>query len=237
MVDARWSENLHTVEALHTTFVKLKLVSVNLFCKVLRNRVFYLMLGMVQPAQKWTQSTFMSPSLQEVEQLRLERLQIDEQLRQIGVGYRAPPTRTGGPGVEREKGYLTDDSTNSLHTSRTYGGRGRGRRPSNGQYSGYGEDEGDTFESDVPNGRRVCHGLMFFFFFPSHSLSLLDPGTNSELSNASEPEEVGEREQRPRGIGGDERGSRRGGRGRGANSGRGRGGPASKPSNSISSGM
>uniref|UniRef100_A0A8D0CS16 FMR1 autosomal homolog 2 n=1 Tax=Sander lucioperca TaxID=283035 RepID=A0A8D0CS16_SANLU len=135
--------------------------------------------------------------LQEVEQLRLERLQIDEQLRQIGVGYRAPPSRTGGPGVEREKGYMTDDSSNSLHTSRTYGGRGRGRRPSNSQYSGY--------------------------------------GTNSELSNASESEDLGERDQRPRGIGGDERGSRRGGRGRGSNPGRGRGGPASKPSNSISS--
>ncbi|XP_030578916.1 fragile X mental retardation syndrome-related protein 2 [Archocentrus centrarchus] len=135
--------------------------------------------------------------LQEVEQLRLERLQIDEQLRQIGVGYRAPPGRTGGPGVEREKGYLTDESTNSLHTSRTYGGRGRGRRASNSQYSGY--------------------------------------GTNSELSNASEPEDVTERDQRPRGLGNDERGSRRGGRGRGSNSGRGRGGPGSKPSNSISS--
>uniref|UniRef100_A0A8C3A144 FMR1 autosomal homolog 2 n=1 Tax=Cyclopterus lumpus TaxID=8103 RepID=A0A8C3A144_CYCLU len=135
--------------------------------------------------------------LQEVEQLRLERLQIDEQLRQIGVGYRAPANRTGGPGVEREKGYLTDESTNSLHTSRTYGGRGRGRRASNSQYSGY--------------------------------------GTNSELSNASESEDVSEREQRPRGIGGDERGSRRGGRGRGSISGRGRGGPTSKPSNSISS--
>ncbi len=66
-------------------------------------------------------------------------------------------------------------------------------------------------------------------------LSLLDPGTNSEQSNASESEDV-ERDQRPRGIGGDERGSRRGGRGRGSNSGRGRGGPGSKPSNSISSG-
>uniref|UniRef100_A0A671XTT0 FMR1 autosomal homolog 2 n=1 Tax=Sparus aurata TaxID=8175 RepID=A0A671XTT0_SPAAU len=133
--------------------------------------------------------------LQEVEQLRMERLQIDEQLRQIGVGYRAPPSRTGGPGPEREKGYLTDDSNNSLHTSRTYGGRGRGRRASNSQYSGY--------------------------------------GTNSELSNASESEDVNDRDQRPRGLGADERGSRRGGRGRGSNSGRGRGGPGSKPSNSI----
>ncbi|KAM9426807.1 fragile X mental retardation syndrome-related protein 2 isoform 2-T2 [Pholidichthys leucotaenia] len=136
--------------------------------------------------------------LQEVEQLRLERLQIDEQLRQIGVGYRAPTGRTGGPDrADREKGYLTDESTNSLHTSRTYGGRGRGRRASNTQYSGY--------------------------------------GTNSELSNASESEDVIEREQRPRGIGNDEKGSRRGGRGRGSNSGRGRGGSGSKPSNSISS--
>ncbi|XP_042154210.1 fragile X mental retardation syndrome-related protein 2 isoform X3 [Oncorhynchus tshawytscha] len=138
--------------------------------------------------------------LQEVEQLRLERLQIDEQLRQIGVGYRAPPSRVGGTGPgDREKGYLTDESSNStnLHTSRTYGGRGRGRRPSNSQYSGY--------------------------------------GTNSEQSNASESEDLNERDQRPRGVGGDERGSRRGGRGRGSNTGRGRGGPASRTTNSISS--
>ncbi|XP_010886043.1 fragile X mental retardation syndrome-related protein 2 isoform X3 [Esox lucius] len=138
--------------------------------------------------------------LQEVEQLRLERLQIDEQLRQIGVGYRAPPSRVSGAGpAEREKGYLTDESSNStnLHTSRTYGGRGRGRRPSNSQYSGY--------------------------------------GTNSEQSNASESEDFYERDPRPRGVGGDERGSRRGGRGRGSNTGRGRGGPAARPTNSISS--
>lgn len=76
---------------------------------------------------------------QEVEQLRLERLQIDEQLRQIGVGYRAPLSRSGsGVAGERERGYLTDESTNSLQTTRTYGGRGRGRKPSN-TYSGYGE--------------------------------------------------------------------------------------------------
>ncbi|MEQ2161510.1 hypothetical protein GOODEAATRI_010298, partial [Goodea atripinnis] len=76
---------------------------------------------------------------EEVEQLRLERLQIDEQLRQIGVGYRGPPSRTGGPGGDREKGYNTDESSNSLHASRTYGGRGRGRRASNTQYSGYSQ--------------------------------------------------------------------------------------------------
>ncbi|XP_026123003.1 fragile X mental retardation syndrome-related protein 1-like isoform X2 [Carassius auratus] len=135
--------------------------------------------------------------LQEVEQLRLERLQIDEQLRQIGVGYRAPPSRSGsGVTGERERGYLTDDSTNSLQTTRTYGGRGRGRKPNNA-YSGY--------------------------------------GTNSELSNASETEEIAERELRPKGVGGDDRGSKRGGRGRGTSASRGRGGPGPRNTNTISS--
>uniref|UniRef100_A0A671ST48 Fragile X mental retardation syndrome-related protein 1-like n=1 Tax=Sinocyclocheilus anshuiensis TaxID=1608454 RepID=A0A671ST48_9TELE len=135
--------------------------------------------------------------LQEVEQLRLERLQIDEQLRQIGVGYRVPPSRSGsGVAGERERGYLTDESTNSLQTTRTYGGRGRGRK-SNNTYSGY--------------------------------------GTNSEMSNASETEEIGERELRPKGVGGDDRGSRRGGRGRGSSTGRGRGGPGPRNTNTISS--
>uniref|UniRef100_A0A672RG74 Fragile X mental retardation syndrome-related protein 1-like n=1 Tax=Sinocyclocheilus grahami TaxID=75366 RepID=A0A672RG74_SINGR len=131
--------------------------------------------------------------LQEVEQLRLERLQIDEQLRQIGVGYRAPPSRSGsGVAGERERGYLTDESTNSLQTTRTYGGRGRGRK-SNNAYS----------------------------------------GTNSEMS---ETEEIGEREPRPKGVGGDDRGSKRGGRGRGSSTGRGRGGPGPRNTNTISSG-
>lgn len=61
-------------------------------------------------------------------------------------------------------------------------------------------------------------------------------GTNSEMSNASESEDLSERDPRPRGVGGEERGSRRGGRGRGSSTGRGRGGPASRSSNTISSG-
>ncbi|XP_078393292.1 RNA-binding protein fxr1-A-like isoform X1 [Cetorhinus maximus] len=77
--------------------------------------------------------------LTEVEQLRLERLQIDEQLRQIGMGYRPLSNR-----ADKERGYMTDDSTaSSMHSSRSYSGRGRGRRDNNSDFSNASETESE----------------------------------------------------------------------------------------------
>ncbi|XP_078266341.1 RNA-binding protein FXR1 isoform X2 [Rhinoraja longicauda] len=57
--------------------------------------------------------------LKEVEQLRMDRLLIDEQLRQIGMGYRPVASRP-----EKDKGYITDDSTaSSMRGGRSYRGR------------------------------------------------------------------------------------------------------------------
>ncbi|XP_048373316.1 fragile X mental retardation syndrome-related protein 2 [Sphaerodactylus townsendi] len=91
--------------------------------------------------------------LQEVEQLRLERLQIDEQLRQIGLGFRPPSSR---PDKDRG-GYLTDESasSSSLHSTRTYGGsyggRGRGRR---GPSSGYATNSDVSNASETESEKR-----------------------------------------------------------------------------------
>ncbi|XP_074081600.1 RNA-binding protein FXR2 isoform X2 [Macrotis lagotis] len=85
--------------------------------------------------------------LQEVEQLRLERLQIDEQLRQIGLGFRTPGSGRGSSGGDKT-GYTTDESSSSsLHATRTYGGRGRGRRTGSSSY-GPGSDLSTASENE-----------------------------------------------------------------------------------------
>uniref|UniRef100_A0AAQ5XVH5 Agenet-like domain-containing protein n=1 Tax=Amphiprion ocellaris TaxID=80972 RepID=A0AAQ5XVH5_AMPOC len=94
--------------------------------------------------------------LNEVEQLRLERMQIDEQLRQITQGHR-PVDRERGERGERGGGYNTDNSANasssSLHVSRSYNGRGRGRR-GHSYSTGYGTNSEQSNASETDSERR-----------------------------------------------------------------------------------
>uniref|UniRef100_A0A7N6FK99 Agenet-like domain-containing protein n=1 Tax=Anabas testudineus TaxID=64144 RepID=A0A7N6FK99_ANATE len=91
--------------------------------------------------------------LNEIEQLRLERMQIDEQLRQITQGHR-PTDRERGDRGERGGGYNADSSANAssstLHGSRSYNGRGRGRR-GHSYSTGYERERGTRPQRD---GRR-----------------------------------------------------------------------------------
>ncbi|XP_042370090.1 fragile X mental retardation syndrome-related protein 1 isoform X3 [Plectropomus leopardus] len=137
----------------------------------------------------------------EVEQLRLERMQIDEQLRQITQGHR-PGDRERG---ERGGGYNADGSANasssSLHGSRSYNGRGRGRR-GHGYSTGYGTNSEQSNASETDSERRDE--------LSDWSLAAEDQD-NRERERGSRPQRDGRRRPGP-------------GRGRGGPGGRGRGG-------------
>ncbi|XP_056893082.1 RNA-binding protein FXR1 isoform X5 [Takifugu flavidus] len=144
--------------------------------------------------------------LNEVEQLRLERLQIDEQLRQLTQGHR-PVDRERGEREERgergeREGYNTDGSANasssSLHVSRTYNGRGRGRR---GHNTGYGTNFDQTNASETDSERRD----------ELSDWSLAGEDQDGDRERDQRPQRDGRRRPGP----GRGRGTGRGGRGRG----------------------
>ncbi|XP_008336486.1 RNA-binding protein FXR1 isoform X3 [Cynoglossus semilaevis] len=83
----------------------------------------------------------------EVEQLRLERMQIDEQLRQITQGYRPADRERGGGGYNPESG------GSAPHSSRSYNSRGRGRRGHN-YNPGYGTNSEHSNASETDSERK-----------------------------------------------------------------------------------
>ncbi|KAM7012913.1 RNA-binding protein FXR1 isoform 2-T2 [Tautogolabrus adspersus] len=138
----------------------------------------------------------------EVEQLRLERMQIDEQLRQITQGHR-PSDRERGEKGERG-GYNTDGSANasssSLHGSRSYNSRGRGRR-GHSYSTGYGTNSEQSNASETDSERRE----------ELSDWSLAAEDQDRERERGSRPQRDSRRRPGP-------------GRGRGGPGGRGRGG-------------
>ncbi|KAK5604930.1 Fragile X mental retardation syndrome- protein 1 [Crenichthys baileyi] len=143
--------------------------------------------------------------LNEVEQLRLERMQIDEQLRQITQGHR-PVDRERGERGERGGGggYNADNSagtsSSSLRGSRSYNSRGRGRRGHN-YNAGYGGNSEHSNASETDSERKD----------ELSDWSLAGEDLDGERERGPRPQRDGRRRPGP-------------GRGRGGPGGRGRGG-------------
>ncbi|XP_076582171.1 RNA-binding protein FXR1 isoform X1 [Chaetodon auriga] len=144
--------------------------------------------------------------LNEVEQLRLERMQIDEQLRQITQGHRPADRERGerGGGGGGGGGYNTDGSANasssSSHVTRSYNSRGRGRR-GHSYSTGYGTNSEQSNASETDSERRD----------ELSDWSLAGEDQDRERERGQRPQRDGRRRPGP-------------GRGRGGTGGRGRGG-------------
>ncbi|XP_013882877.1 fragile X mental retardation syndrome-related protein 1 isoform X4 [Austrofundulus limnaeus] len=140
----------------------------------------------------------------EVEELRLERMQIDEQLRQVTQGHRAVDRERGDRGDRGERGaYNTDSGANassSISGSRSYNGRGRGRRGYN-YNTGYGTNSEQSNASETDSERKE----------ELSDWSLAGEDQDGERERGSRPQRDGRRRPGP-------------GRGRGGPGGRGRGG-------------
>ncbi|XP_070410404.1 RNA-binding protein FXR1 isoform X2 [Nothobranchius furzeri] len=138
----------------------------------------------------------------DVEQLRLERMQIDEQLRQVTQGYR-PADRERGDRGERG-GFNTENSvgtpSSSLRGSRSYNGRGRGRR-GHSYSTGYGTNSEQSNASETDSERKD----------ELSDWSLAGEDQDGERERGARPQRDGRRRPGP-------------GRGRGGPGGRGRGG-------------
>ncbi|XP_029003421.1 fragile X mental retardation syndrome-related protein 1 isoform X3 [Betta splendens] len=136
----------------------------------------------------------------EIEQLRLERMQIDEQLRQITQGHRPADRERGGGGGGHNADSSANASSSSSHVSRSYSGRGRGRR-GHSYSTGYGTNSEHSNASETDSERRD----------ELSDWSLAGEDQNRERERGPRPMRDGRRRPGP-------------GRGRGGPGGRGRGG-------------
>ncbi|XP_027882827.1 RNA-binding protein FXR1 isoform X3 [Xiphophorus couchianus] len=139
-----------------------------------------------------------------VEQLRLERMQIDEQLRQITQGHRPVDRERGERGERGGGGYNADNGANassaSLRGSRSYNSRGRGRR-GHSYNTGYGGNSEHSNPSETDSERKD----------ELSDWSLAGEDLDGERERGPRPQRDGRRRPGP-------------GRGRGGGRGRGRGG-------------